>query len=118
MKHLKQISFHILKRGISDYFQKKLIKNSDIIISTCVNSYCDELINWNFPFVIIADANNSNENESLIPITLKAKYLMFISYNNNDNNNENNNSNENNNNNEINMYKRMKNLYQNSHFII
>ena len=115
---LKQISFHILKRGISDYFQKKLIKNSDIIISTCVNSYCDELINWNFPFVIIADANNSNENESLIPITLKAKYLMFISYNNNDNNNENNNSNENNNNNEINMYKRMKNLYQNSHFII
>ena len=115
---LKQISFHILKRGIRDYFQKKLIKNSDIIISTCVNSYCDELINWNFPFVIIADANNSNENESLIPITLKAKYLMFISYNNNDNNNENNNSNENNNNNEINMYKRMKNLYQNSHFII
>ena len=132
-ENLNQIAYHILKRGRSNYYKRKLIRDSDIIISTCVNSYCDELINYNFPFVIIADANNSNENESLIPITLHAKHLIFISYvdnnndnnnnnnneNNNDNNNENINDNHNNeNNNEINMYKRMKNLYQNSHFII
>ena len=61
---LKHISFHILKRGIRDYFKKKLIKNSDIIISTNENSYCDELINWNFPFVIIV----------LLIIRMKMKY--------------------------------------------
>ena len=99
-ENLKQITFHILKKNKK---QKKLIKNSDIIISTCVNSYCDELINCKFPFVIIADANNASESESLIPITLKAKHLTFISYN------------DDNGINEINMYKRMKNLYHNSH---
>ena len=119
-ENLKQISFHILKMGKNEHFQKNLIKKSDIIISTCVNSYCDELINLDFPFVIIADANNSNENESLIPITLKAKHLTFISYsdNNNDNNNNNENNNVNENHQENNMYKRMKSLYPNSHFNI
>ena len=109
-KNLDQITYHkLIKEEIEDenYSKRRnkgdwLIKNSDIIISTCVNSYTDELINYDFPFVIIADADNASENESLIPITLRAKHVTFISYNNN----------------EINMYKRMKNLYQNSHFII
>ncbi len=124
-KNLEQISFHILKRGKNNYFKNNLIKNSDIIISTCVNSYCDELINFNFPFVIIADANNSNENECLIPITLKAKHLTFISYSDNNNNYNNysennidNNNNDNENNKENNIYKRMKILYPYSHLKI
>lgn len=112
-KNLDQITYHkLIKEEIEDenYSKRRnkgdwLIKNSDIIISTCVNSYTDELINYAFPFVIIADADNASENESLIPITLKAQHVTFISYNNNNNNG-------------INMYKRMKELYKESHIIL
>lgn len=79
-----------------------LIENSDIIISTCVNSYCDELINYNFPFVIIVDADNSNENENLIPITLNAQHVVLIAY-------EESQSGYNN------LYQRMKSIFPNNH---
>ena len=82
-----------------------LLKKNDIIISTCVNSYNDDLINFKFPFVIIIDANNSSENENLIPITLHAKHVLLISYDKSDNG-------------EINLYKRMKNLYPKNHLDI
>ena len=82
-----------------------IVNKSNIIIITCVNSYNDDLINFKFPFVIIIDANNSNENENLIPITLNAKHVLFISYDGTDNG-------------EINLYKRMKNLYLNNHLEI
>ena len=90
-----------------------LIEKNDIIISTCVNSHCDEMINYEFPFVIIVDANNSNENENLIPITLKAKHLVLIA---NEEDNEDQDKEENNEN--INLYKRMKHLYPNNHIEI
>ena len=73
-----------------------------ILLYTCVNSYNDDLINYKFPFVIIIDADNSNENENLIPITLKAKHVLLISYEGYDTE-------------EINLYKRMKNLYPENH---
>ena len=108
-KKLNEISFHKLKNKKYDKVfyninDKKdwIIKNNDIIISTCVNSYNDDIINFKFPFVVIIDANNSNENENLIPITLHAKHVVLISYEGSDNE-------------EINLYKRMKNLYPKNH---
>ena len=108
-KKLYKISYHKLlrkkyKKKFYDRNEKKewLIYKSDIIISTCVNSYHDNLINYNFPFVIIIDANNSNENENLIPLTLKANHVALISY-------------EESGNDEINLYKRMTYLYPEIH---
>ena len=107
---LDDISYHKLKireenRRNNFGGRNLLIEKNDIIISTCVNSYCDEIINYEFPFVIIVDANNSNENENLIPITLNAKYVLLISY-------------EENGNDDINLYKRMKFLYPQNHISI
>ena len=111
-KRLNKISFHLLmnkryRRKFHDRREKKrwIVKKNDIIISTCVNSYNDDLINFKFPFVIIIDANNSSENENLIPITLNAKHVLLISYDGSDNG-------------EINLYKRMKKLYQQNHMEI
>ena len=111
-KKLNEISFHKimtkkLKKKFNDRKKKKnwIIKNSDIIISTCVNSYNDDIINYKFPFIIIIDANNSNENENLIPITLKAKHVVLISY-------------EEKVSEETNLYERMKNLYPENHINI
>ena len=108
-KRLNKISLHRLikkkyKRKFYDRREKKewIIKQNDIVISTCVNSYNDDIINFKFPFVIIIDANNSSENEDLIPITLNAKHVLLVSYDESDNG-------------EINMYKRMKYLYPNNH---
>ena len=75
-----------------------MIEENDIIISTCVNSFCDEIINDDFPFVIIVDADNSNENENLIPITLNAKHVLLIAYEDSGTDN-------------MNLYKRMKYVY-------
>ena len=80
-----------------------IIDNSNIMISTCVNSYCDDLINYEFPFVIIVNADNSTEQESLIPITLKVKHVTLISYEGNETKYDN-------------LYKRMKRLYPAAHF--
>ena len=111
-KKLYEISFHkIMKKNLRKKFYDKyekadwIINNNDIIISTCVNSYNDDIINYQFPFVVIIDANNSNENECLIPITLKAKHVVLISYEGSDNN-------------ELNLYKRMEHLYPNNHIKI
>ena len=108
-KRLNKISLHRLikkkyKRKFNDRREKKewIIKQNDIVISTCVNSYNDDIINFKFPFVIIIDANNSSENEDLIPITLNAKHVLLVSYDESDNG-------------EINMYKRMKYLYPKNH---
>ena len=108
-KRLNKISLHRLikkkyKRKFYDKREKKewIIKQNDIVISTCVNSYNDDIINFEFPFVIIIDANNSSENEDLIPITLNAKHVLLVSYDGSDNG-------------EINMYKRMKYLYPKNH---
>ena len=111
-KKLYEISFHkIMKKNLRKKFYDKyekadwIINKNDIIISTCVNSYNDDIINYQFPFVVIIDANNSNENECLIPITLKAKHVVLISYEGSDNN-------------ELNLYKRMEHLYPNNHIKI
>ena len=111
-KKLNEISFHkIMKNNFgldfNDRYEKKdwIISNSDIIVSTCVNSYNDDIINYKFPFIIIIDANNSNENENLIPITLKAKHVVLISY-------------EEKVSEETNLYERMKNLYPENHINI
>ena len=108
-KKLDEISFHkIIKkkfnRNFYDRYEKKdwIIKTSDIIVSTCVNAYNDDIINYKFPFVIIIDANNSSENENLIPITLHAKHVLLISYEGSDNG-------------EYNLYKRMNDLYPSRH---
>ena len=111
-KRLNKICFHkLMKRRNKKKFKNRqdkknwLIKKSDIIISTCVNSYNDDLINHKFPFVIIIDADNTNENENLIPITLKAKHVLLIAY-------------EGNQTEDINLYKRMKFLYPGNHYDI
>ena len=106
-KKLSGISYHKLlmkEKNRNNYTggRNLLIENSDIIISTCVNSYCDEMINYEFPFVIIVDANNSNENENLIPITLLAKHVILIGYQKSDSGN-------------LNLYKRMKDIYPENH---
>ena len=85
--------------------RNKLIEENDIIISTCVNSFCDEIINYDFPFVIIVDADNSNENENLIPITLNAKHVLLIAY-------------EDSGNDSMNLYKRMKYVYPENHIYL
>ena len=106
-KSLDEISYHKLIK--KDYDRNnifggrnKLVEDNDIIISTCVNSYCDEIINYDFPFVIIVDANNSNENENLIPITLQAKHIVLIANEESDSGDDN-------------LYKRMKYLYPGNH---
>ena len=106
-KSLDEISYHKLIK--KDYDRNnifggrnKLVEDNDIIISTCVNSYCDEIINYDFPFVIIVDANNSNENENLIPITLQAKHIVLIANEESDSGDDN-------------LYKRMKYLYPENH---
>ena len=108
-KKLNRISFHRLlnksHKGIFDDRKEKrrwIVNKSNIIISTCINSYNDDVINFKFPFVIIIDANNSTENENLIPITLNARHVLLISYEGSDNG-------------EINLYKRMKILYPKNH---
>ena len=108
-KKLNRISFHRLMnkshKGIFDDRKEKrrwIVNKSNIIISTCINSYNDDVINFKFPFVIIIDANNSTENENLIPITLNARHVLLISYEGSDNG-------------EINLYKRMKILYPKNH---
>ena len=100
---LDDISYHklIKKEENRDHDfggRNKLIEENDIIISTCVNSFCDEIINYDFPFVIIVDADNSNENENLIPITLNAKHVLLIAYEDSGTDN-------------MNLYKRMKYVY-------
>ena len=111
-KRLNKICFHkLMKRRNKKKFKNRqdkknwIIKKSNIIISTCVNSYNDDLINHKFPFVIIVDADNSNENENLIPITLKAKHVLLIAYEGYDTK-------------DINLYKRMKYLYPENHYDI
>lgn len=111
-KRLNQICFHqLMKRRYKKKFNNRqnkknwLIQKNDIIISTCVNSYNDDLINYKFPFVIIIDADNSNENENLIPITLNAKHVLLIAYEGDDTE-------------DINLYKRMKFLYPENHYDI
>ena len=104
---LNNITYHKLvlkEENIGNFFggRNKLIEKNDIIISTCVNSYCDEIINYEFPFVIIVDADNSNENENLIPITLHAKHIVLIAYEESESDYEN-------------LYKRMKTLYPENH---
>jgi hypothetical protein len=106
-KLLSGISYHKLlmkEKNRNNYKggRNLLIENSDIIISTCVNSYCDKIINYDFPFVIIVDANNSNENENLIPITLQAKHIVLIANEESDSGDDN-------------LYKRMKYLYPENH---
>ena len=108
-KSLDKISFHkLIKRKLRRKFRNRyekrkwIIRKNDVIISTCVNSYNDDIINFDFPFVIIIDANNSNENENLIPITLNAKHVLLISYEGSDSG-------------KVNLYKRMKNLYPENH---
>ena len=107
---LDEISYHKLvkkEENKNNNFggRNNLIEKNDIIISTCVNSYCDEIINYEFPLVIIVDANNSNENENLIPITLNAKYVLLISY-------------EESISDDVNLYKRMKFLYPENHIVL
>jgi len=126
-KKLYEISFHgMMKKKYDIKFQDRqekadwILEDKDIIISTCVNSYNDDIINYEFPFVIIIDANNSNENESLIPITLKAKHVVLISY---QKKTENNNRNYNNDqdeeeDDELNLYERMVHLYPRIHCTI
>ena len=128
-KKLYNISFHrIMKKKYKKKFKDRqdkadwILSNRDIIVSTCVNSYNDDIINYKFPFVVIVNANNSNENESLIPITLKAKHVVLISYQ-EKNNNSNDDSNNNNNNDkiindELSLYERMKHLYRRFHYKI
>ena len=104
---LDKISYHqlLLKEKNSQNFigrRNLLIEKYNIIVSTCVNSYCDEIINYEFPFIIIVDANDSNENENLIPITLPANHVVLISYEGNDSG-------------DVNLYKRMKYLYPDNH---
>ena len=104
---LDDISYHklIKKEENRDYDfggRNKLIEENDIIISTCVNSFSDEIINYEFPFVIIVDVDNSNENENLIPITLNAKHVLLIAYEDSDND-------------YMNLYKRMKYVYPENH---
>ena len=113
-KKLNRISFHkILKKKFNKKFyniyEKKewIINKHDIIISTCVNSYNDDIINYHFPFVIIIDANNANENECLIPLTLNSRHVVLISFGDNENDND-----------EINLYKRMRHLYRGIHINI
>ena len=108
-KSLDKISFHKLikrkfRRKFRNRYEKRkwIVRKNDVIISTCVNSYNDDIINFDFPFVIIIDANNSNENENLIPITLNAKHVLLISYEGSDSG-------------KVNLYKRMKNLYPENH---
>ena len=104
---LNNITYHklVLKEENRGNFlggRNWLIEKNDIIISTCVNSYCDEIINYDFPFVIIVDADNSNENENLIPITLHAKHVVLIAYEESESDYDN-------------LYKRMKTLYPENH---
>ena len=104
---LNDISYHKLikrKKNIGYDFggRNSLIEGNDVIISTCVNSFCDEMINYEFPFVIIVDADNSNENENLIPITLNAKHVLLISYEDSDCG-------------YTNLYKRIKRVYPENH---
>ena len=104
-EQLKDISYHnLVLKEKNNYFgnRDKVIEKSSIVVSTCVNSYSDRLINYDFPFVIIVDADDSSENENLIPITLNAKHVILIAYENSSSTN-------------VNMYKRMKNLYPNNH---
>ena len=107
-EQLKDISYHnLVLKEKNNYFgnRDKVIEKSSIVVSTCVNSYSDRLINYDFPFVIIVDADDSSENENLIPITLNAKHVILIAYENSSSTN-------------VNMYKRMKNLYPNNHIIL
>ena len=104
---LDDISYHKLKireenRRNNFGGRNLLLEKNDIIISTCVNSYCDEIINYEFPFVIIVDADNSNENENLIPLTLKSKHVILISYDWNQSD-------------QYNLYQRMKYIYPQNH---
>ena len=106
-KSLDEISYHqlLLKEENRNNFigrRNLLVEKNDIIISTFVNSYCDEIINYEFPFIIIINANDSNENENLIPITLHANHVVLISYEENDSG-------------DVNLYKRMKYLYPGNH---
>ena len=117
-RKLDRISFHKLvkkkfRKNFYDKYEKRewIIKNHDIIISTCVNSYNDDIINTKFPFVIIIDANNANENECLIPLTLNSRHVVLISYEDDENNNDNESE-------EISLYKRMRHLYPEIHINI
>ena len=104
---LDDISYHKLKikeenRGNNFGGRNLLVEKNDIIISTCVNSYCDEIINYYFPFVIIVDADNSNENENLIPLTLNSQHVVLISYDWSQSDQDN-------------LYQRMKHIYPENH---
>lgn len=111
-RRLNRICFHqLMKRKYKLKFYNRqdkknwLIEKNDIIVSTCVNSYNDDLINYKFPFIIIIDADNSNENENLIPITLNAKHVLLIAY-------------EDSGNDSMNLYKRMKYVYPENHIYL
>ena len=104
---LNSITYHLLKmkeKNRNNNFGRRnsLIDENDVIISTCVNSYCDEIINYEFPYVILVDADNSNENENLIPLVLNSQHVVIIAY-------EDSKSDYNN------LYKRMKSVYPENH---
>lgn len=122
-KKLEEISFHYLRKqkakfeeeyffGYNEedyYFEKgkEIIDNANIVISTCVNSYNENLIDYNFPYVIVIDAKTADENESLIPLTMGARFVSLVSYD-NDKDRYNNKDNC--------LYDRMEQLFPYSHF--
>ena len=89
-KEIEQISLHkyirnkfgddlmnLDKSEIND-FSEEIIKNHDLVVTTCSSSWDSRIKNLNFPFVIIDEATQCCELEAMIPINHGCSHLTLI----------------------------------------
>jgi regulator of nonsense transcripts 1 len=63
-----------LKRQAED----EILKNAEVICTTCVAAFDRRLKNFRFPQVLIDEATQATEPETLIPILRGAKHVILV----------------------------------------
>ena len=63
-----------LKRQAED----EILKNAEVICTTCVSAFDRRLKNFRFPQVLIDEATQATEPETLIPILRGAKHVILV----------------------------------------
>ena len=58
--------------------EEEILKNADVVCTTCVAAFDRRLRNFKFKQVLIDEATQATEPESLIPILKGAKHIILV----------------------------------------
>ena len=73
----KEINIEISQQKLRN-FNSNIIKDHDIIITTCSTSYDSKLKNTNFKYVLIDESTQCCEMECLLPIVHESRHVILI----------------------------------------